>query len=124
MFQDEDLFMVLPQAVGQVTRGKEAGTQTDLLLTSEQETETLTSTIPFECQVDTSEFETVSRVPEDQVNQDELLGFLRSRFRYLNNSLKEYAVLQSSKSRLNLTETTGHKEKFRRYKQHLVLLQR
>lgn len=98
MFQDEDCFMILPQTKGPITRGQEAGTQTLPLATVEQQTATLSATTPFECQVDPSHFETVGRVPEDQVNQDELLGFLRSRFRYLNNTLKEYAILQNSKS--------------------------
>lgn len=114
MFTDEDLFTISITA-DRVTegggrrakQGKSQSTQTDTLQIDDKETTTLTATETVEIQVDMNAEQNQVELTDEQYNGDELEGFLRSRFRYISNSLKEYSVLQSSKSRLILLRLLG-----------------
>lgn len=106
MFTDEDLFTISITADRKATTdgytkgGQDQTTQTDPLEVETKETTTLTATESVEVQVDINDAQNVVELGVEQYNADELEGFLRSRFRYISNTLKEYSVLQSSKSRL------------------------
>lgn len=118
MFSDEDLFTISITAANSsagagrnVKRGEDQETQTDPLQISDKETTTLQATESVEIQVDTHEGQNLVELTDEQYNADELEGFLRARFRYISNSLKEYSVLQSSKSSLHLTRLLGNRSK-------------
>jgi hypothetical protein len=102
MFTDEDLFTIsitADNAVsgGRVKRGTDRECQTDDLVYEEKETTTLQATESVEIQADENEAEQIVHLTDEQYNQEELEGFLRTRYRYINNTLKEYAILQTSK---------------------------
>jgi hypothetical protein len=104
MFTDEDLFTISITADtgnrGQrAKRGTDQECQTDDLVYEDKETTTLQATESVEVQADENEAEQIAHLTDEQYNQEELEGFLRTRFRYINNTLKEYAILQTSKRR-------------------------
>lgn len=102
MFTDEDLFSITITAdqgdFGKKgNRGVNKQSQTDELYFEEKETTTLQATESVEVQADENEADQLVHLTEEQYNEEELEGFLRTRFRYINSTLKEYAILQSSK---------------------------
>ena len=114
MFTDEDLFTISitannkSEAGGKGKRVSEAGCQTEPQSIADKETTTLNATNSVEIQADPTEGEQIAQLTEEQYNAEELEGFLRTRFRYITNSLKEYSVLQSSKRKnLILSKITG-----------------
>lgn len=105
MFSDEDLFTISITAANRSSdptkskkRGEDQETQTDPLEIEDKETTTLKATESVEIQVDSNDGQNIVELTDDQYNGDELEGFLRARFRYISSTLKEYSVLQSSKS--------------------------
>ena len=102
MFTDEDLFTIsiTADSGGQgkkAKRGVDQEVQTDDLVYEEKETTTLMATESVEVQADDNEADQLAYLTDEQYNEEELEGFLRARFRYINSTLKEYAILQSSK---------------------------
>lgn len=104
MFSDQDLFTISIAAdTGEQGRKRKRGvdqeSQTEELVYEEKETTTLQATESVEVQADENEADQLVYLNEEQYNEEELEGFLRTRFRYINSTLKEYAILQSSKCR-------------------------
>ena len=102
MFTDQDLFTISITAdsggQGKKTkRGRDQECQTEELIYEEKETTTLQATESVEVQADENEADQLVYLNGEQYNEEELEGFLRTRFRYINSTLKEYAILQSSK---------------------------
>lgn len=105
MFSDEDLFTISitadreTEAGRNLKRGQNQSTQTDPLETEEKETTTLKATISVEVQADSTDGQQNVQLTDEQYNVEELEGFLRLRLKYITNSLKEYSILQTSKSK-------------------------
>lgn len=102
MFTDQDLFSISITAdngnqTKKAKRGRDQECQTDELIYEEKETTTLQATESVEVQADENEEDQLVYLNAEQYNEEELEGFLRSRFRYINSTLKEYAILQTSK---------------------------
>lgn len=104
MFTDEDLFTISitadrsTEAGMKLKRGQNQQTQTEPMEVEEKETTTLKATESVEVQTDANQDQNLVELTEEHYNPEELEGFLRSRFKYISNTLKEYSVLQSSKS--------------------------
>lgn len=106
MFTDEDLFTISitadsgNDAGSKGKRGTDQECQTDDLVYEDKETTTLQATESVEVQADENEGEQLAHLTDEQYNAEELEGFLRTRFRYINSTLKEYGILQSSKCKI------------------------
>ncbi len=100
MFSDEDLFTITIQREDNLTKGQSMGCQTEPLQVADQETHTLKAIHDVEIQADPNEIYQVQFLKDEEFDIDRLAGFLRSRFAYTTNTLKEYGVLQNSKRRV------------------------
>lgn len=106
MFSDEDLFTISitadkdSEAGRNGRRGQNQSTQTEPLEIEEKETTTLQALNSVEVQTDANDGQQLVQLADDQYNSEELEGFLRMRFKYITNSLKEHSILQSSKSNI------------------------